>query len=145
MNDQKYKDLKLFLSVGRIPAGYSGQRLRDFRRRDARAYSYHGRNLWKDGRKVLPKSRAKRVIQDLHEMSGHPKADALQCLVAEQYSVEGCRAFCRVVAKDCLSCKDESLHFVTDGKMTHLTPAQRLHLCDRLKLPPGAFAIPLTE
>ena len=78
-------------------------------------------------------------------MSGHPKADDVQCLVVEKYSAEGCRALCRNVAKDCLSCKDDALHFVTDGEMTHLTPAQRLHLCDRLKLPPETFAIPLTE
>ncbi len=88
---------------------------------------------------------SKRVIQDLHEVSGHPKADALQCLVAEQYSVDGCRAFCRVVAKDCLFCKDDVLHFSTDGEMMHLSPSQRLSLCAQLNLTPGPFAIPLFE
>ena len=78
-------------------------------------------------------------------MSGHLKADALRFLVAEQYSVEGCRVLCRNVAKDCLSCKDAALHSVTDGEMTHSSPEQRRHLCGLLKLTPGPFTIPLTE
>ena len=98
MTDQKYKDLKVFLSTGRIPPGYSGQKLWDMKPRDAREYTYKARNLWKNGLKVLPEGRAEFVATDLHRISGHPKAVVLQQLVSEQYSVVGLEALYRKVA-----------------------------------------------
>ena len=134
MNDQKYKDLKVCLSTGRIPTGYTAKSLRNFKYRSSREYSCKDRNLWKNGLKVLPKGRAKFIVADVHRISGHPKAVVLQQLVSEQYSVVGLEALCRKVAKDCPSCKDNLYFFRTTGEMRHLSLDRRSQLCSLLQL-----------
>ncbi len=142
MNDQKYRDLKLFLNTGRFPGGYSGQKLWDFKRRHAREYTYRARNLWKNGLKVLPKGRAKFIVSDLHRIFGLPKAVVLQQLMSEQYSVVGLEALCRKVAEDCPSCKD-NLSF--SGNMRHQSLDRRSELCSLFQLELLSVPLPLSE
>ncbi len=78
-------------------------------------------------------------------MSGQPKAEVLQHLVVEQYSVEGSRTLCRAVVTSCLSCKDAQLHYITEGPMCHLSVSERKRLCEVLKLRPSPRVLTLTE
>ncbi len=57
MNDQNYEDLKAILSAGRIPAGYTGQKIWNFKYPASREFAYKDRKLWKSGLKVRPQSK----------------------------------------------------------------------------------------
>ena len=98
-------------------------------------HSYKGTELYYDGRRVLNKSDAVAMVQQIHEDLDHLRRPGLEVVVRKHYEIRDLRSICGSVGTDCTECDNRAQHSRCDGPMVHPTQRQLDRICDLLEVP----------